>query len=119
MTTGVEHVDETVARAGDIVVLLLILQGVGDINLSVNILNTKRSKSSRKIRIGEAVRVGLVKILIVSLDPTGMKIRHEEKIVTTGDAQGSAFVNGFVCPVVRSIIDRNNGVRAIDVWVPA
>src|SRR5438874_4902737 len=118
MTTGVEHVDETVARAGDIVVLLLILQGVGDINLSVNILNTKRSKSSRKIRIGEAVRVGLLEILVISLDVAGMKICYEEKIVATGDAQGGAFVNGFVCPAVLPVIDRNNRVRAIDVWFP-
>ena len=48
MAVGVEHVNKTEAAAGNIVVLLRVLLRVGYEQVAVNVLDTKRSISSKE-----------------------------------------------------------------------
>ena len=88
--------------------------GVGHKNLTVNIADPERRKTSRQIRVHEAVRIHLLKGLVVSLHPTGIKVGHEKKIVTTGNAQRCAFINR-----ARSVVPGSNSVRAIQRGIPS
>src|SRR5262249_50699841 len=47
-----------------------------------------------------------------------MKIRNEKKIVTVGNAQGCAFINCTVCPVICAVIDGDNGMGHIERRIP-
>jgi len=40
----------------------------------------------------------------------GMEICHVKEIVTGGDTERRAFVNGFVCAAIRAVIDGDNRV---------
>src|SRR5438132_5028590 len=98
-----------------IVVFFLILQRVGHINLTVNILDTEGRKASRNVRIREAVGVSLLKILIVSLDVAGKEIRDEKKIMAAAGAEGGPFVDRFALRIVH----RNDGIGGVDAGIPA
>jgi hypothetical protein len=67
---------------------------VGHKNFAIEISDAERAVHSGKVRVNEPVGVRLMKILIESIDFPPVKVCCVEKIVTVGDAQGCAFVNG-------------------------
>ena len=78
----------------------------------------KQPVPCRKIWVHKAVGIHLVKILIESVNLARMKICCIQEIVTVGDAERSAFVNGAVNAAVRAVIDGDNSVRRIHRRVP-
>ena len=60
-----------------------------------------------------------MKVFIECVDLARMKICRIQEIVTVGDAEGCAFVDGAVNTMVRAVIDGYDGVRRIQRWVPA
>src|SRR2546427_6771605 len=100
------------ARTRFVVVLIgQLLLCVRYIDLTIEIAYPKRRVAGRKNWISEREAGGWLKVFVVGLDLTGMKIRHVEKVVTIGHAQGSAFVN---C-ASSSVILRWDGVSAIEI----
>ena len=93
----------------------VILLGIRHENFAVEIPDAERRVACRKIWIHEAIGRNLMKILIVGFYLAGMEIRCIQEIVTIGDAQRRAFVNGGVNPVVCAVIDSDNGVRSSSV----
>jgi len=63
-------------------------------------------------------RTHLMKILIEGVNVARMKICRIQEIVTVGDAQRCAFVNGAVHSAVCSVIHGDNSVRRIQRRVP-
>src|SRR5437899_1542228 len=47
-----------------------------------------------------------------------MKICHVKEIVTTGNTQRRAFVNGCVRAAIGTVIDGNNRVGGVEVGIP-
>src|SRR5262249_28565990 len=115
---GIEHIDEATAGTGNVIVFLMILLRVGHKNFAVEIPDTKRCISSRKIGIDEAVWSYLMKILIVGFHLAGVKIRYVEKIVTASDAERCPFVNGTVNAAVCAVINCDDGIRRVHARVP-
>src|SRR2546428_623659 len=113
MATGIEHIDKTIAGAGDIVRSLRILQSVGHKNLTIEVADAEGRVARGKIRVGKTAGVNLLKTLIVGFHMAGMEIRHVEEIMTISNAQRGAFINGAVCPSVGAIVDGDNGMGTI------
>src|SRR5205807_9632235 len=101
ITAGVKDIEETISRAGDIVMFIGVLHCIGDKYLPVELANPEWSESSRKSRIGEREAGGRLqrKILIVRFDRAGVKIGYVKKIVTVRHAQRCTFVNSARCSV--------------------
>ena len=59
-----------------------------------------------------------MKTLIVGFNLARMEVCHIQEIVTIGDAQRCAFVNGAVNAAVCAVIHGDNSVRQIQRWVP-
>ena len=97
----------------------VILLGVGHKNFVVEIPDAERRVMIRKVRIDEAVGSHLMKILVVGFNVAAMEIRHKQKIVTIGDAERCAFINGVVRPHVVVMIDGDDGVCRVHHRVPA
>ena len=72
----VEHVDEAVALAGHVVVLVGVLLGVGDIDLAAQDLHVERGEALGEVRVGERTRLqrdGL-EVGVVDLDLAGAEV---------------------------------------------
>src|SRR5215467_11050496 len=96
----------------------MILLGIGYKNLIVEIPDAERRVACGKIWIHEAIRRNPMKILIVGFDTTSVEIRCIQEIVTIGDAERRAFINGGLNTTVCAVIDSDNGVRAVKRRVP-
>src|SRR5207249_12286798 len=83
----------------------MILLRVGHKNFVIEIADAERCIPSRRIWIDEAVGSHLMKILIVGFNLAGVKIRHEQKIVTASNAERCAFVNSAVDTAVGAVIN--------------
>src|SRR4029077_7502471 len=116
LTVRVEDIDETVARARFVIVLvgqLLLCEGYK--NLAAEIADSKWRVPGRKIWISEREATLEDETLVVSFDLTSVKIRHVKKIMTVGDAHGRAFINCATGPIIH----RFERMGAVEVWVPA
>src|SRR5262245_53461562 len=102
----------------DVIFSFVILLRIGHKNFAVEIPNTERPITSRKIRIDEANCIHMINILIESQNLASMEICRIQEIVTVGDAEGCALVDGAVNTAVCSVVDRNNGVRWVYRRVP-
>src|SRR5438034_3025253 len=118
IAAGIKHIDEATAGAMNIILSFGILLGIGHKNFAIEIADAEWSITCRKIRVGEAVRINLLKIFIEGCDLPVMKICHIQEIVIIGDAQRCAFVNGTVNAAVCSVIYSDYSVRRIHGWVP-
>jgi hypothetical protein len=107
---GIEHIDETAARARNIILSIGILFRVGDHDIAIEITNPERRIASGNVWIREWKSTRLKnKILVVSLNLAGMKIRHIEKAVIIRYAHRDAFVNR----VCRTSVHRSEGAGVI------
>jgi len=59
-----------------------------------------------------------MKVFIECVDLACMEICRIQKVVTVRRRPRCAFVNSAVNAVVRAVIDGDDGVRLIQVWVP-
>ena len=96
----------------------MVLLRVGHENFAIEISDAERRITRRKVRVNETVGIHLMKILIVGFDLARVKICHIQKIVTVGDAERCAFVNGAVNAAVCAVIDGDDRVRRIQRRVP-
>src|SRR5262245_4978502 len=102
----------------DVIFSFVILLRIRHKDFAVEIPNPERPITSRKIRIDKAIGIYLMKAFIESVNLASMEICRIQEIVTVGDAEGCAFVNGAVNTAVGSVGDRNNGVRWVHGRVP-
>src|SRR5207237_10310708 len=114
VAAGIEDIYETVAGTGYVISPGGVLFRVGHKNLAVDVTDPERRKTGRQIRVHEAVGIHLLKGLVVTFHPTGIKVGHEKKIVTTGNAQRRAFING-----ARTVVPNSNSLRAIQRGIPS
>src|SRR6266849_1510431 len=102
VAVGVEHIDEAAARAGDVVVLLRVLLGIGHEEIAVEVLDAERREARGDHRIGEAaVGRGAGEgaaggVGAVDLDRAGAEIGREQEHAMHIDAGGEALVDGAV-----------------------
>src|ERR1700726_4105948 len=88
---GIEDVDESVARAGEVVMLVRLLLGEGDKELAADVVDPERRKTSRDARIGEAL--DQVEAAVEHLDGAESEVgRVQEGAGRRGD-QCEALVN--------------------------
>src|SRR5450432_622459 len=107
ITVRVENTDETVARPGHVVVFVGVLFGIGHVNGTVDVLDSKRCIARGNCWIDEGLRgIYLGEILIINLHFASVEIRHVETVSASGRAESSALVNGAISPVVN----RENGL---------
>src|SRR6266576_457981 len=118
IAAGIEHIDEATAGTMNIILSFGILFGIGHKNFTVEIADAEWSITSRKVWIGEAVRINLLKIFVEGCDLPVMKICHIQEIVIIGFAERCAFVNGTVNAAVCSVIHSDYSVRRIHGGVP-
>ncbi len=86
IAAGIEHIDEATAGTGNIILSFGILLGIVHKNFAIEIPDAEWSITSRKVWIGETVRINLLKIFVEGCDLPVMKICHIQKIVIIGDA---------------------------------
>ncbi|KAF5406984.1 MAG: hypothetical protein Udaeo2_29170 [Candidatus Udaeobacter sp.] len=96
----------------------MILQCISHKDLIVESPDAERCVTSRKVGVNEAVGIHLLKILIKGVNLASMEICRKQEIVTVGNAEGCALVDGAVNATVCAVVDRNNGVRRIHGRVP-
>ena len=118
VAAGVEHIDETKAGTGNVILSFGILLGIGHKDFAIEIPDAKWSITGRKVRVDKATGIHLMKIFIVGFDLPCMKIRRIQEIVAVGDAERCAFVNGTVNTMIRTVINGDDGVRLIQRRVP-
>ncbi len=97
----------------------MCLLGVGHKNLAVESVDTEWSVTVRKAGVGKAVLIHLVESLVVSFDAAGVEIGYVKEVMTIGDADRHALVNGAVVAVIRAVIHCLNCMRAVDRRVPS
>src|SRR4029079_10020430 len=102
----------------DIILPFVVLLRVCNKNFAIEIADAKWSITCRKVWICEAVGINLIKVFIEGMDFACMEICRIQEIVTVGDADRCAFINGAVHTIVRAVIDGYDGVRPIHRWVP-
>src|SRR5262245_55158816 len=108
MAVSVENVDKTIARTRHIVVFLRILFGIGDEEVTVNVLDTEGREPSRNVRIckaavdlrrgrrpeaGRAIRGEYV-------DRSGPEVGRKEKDAVHVGAEHQTFIDR-----VRRVVD--------------
>src|SRR6266487_353191 len=102
----------------DIILPFGILLGIRHKNFAIEIADAEWSITSWEVRVGEAVRINLIKVFIEGMNLARMKICRIQEIVTVGFAERCAFVNGTVNAVVCSVIHSDYSVRRIHGGVP-
>ena len=102
----------------DIILPFVVLLGICNKNFAIEISDAERRIISRKVRINEAVGIHLMKVFIEGMNLACMEICRIQEIVTVGDAERCAFVDGAVNTMVRAVIDGDDGVRPIQRRVP-
>src|SRR5438093_7940456 len=118
IAANIEHIDEATAGAMNIILSFGILLGIGHKNFAIEIADAEWSITCRKVGVDEAIGSHLMKIFIEGVDAARMKIRRIQEIVTVGDAERCAFVNGVANAPVCSVIHGDNSVRRIQRRVP-
>src|SRR4029077_2762098 len=116
---GIEYVYEATAGTSNVIFPFVVLLRVGHEDFAIEISDAERSVPSRKVRIHKAVGIYLMKVFIEGVNLARMKICRIQEIVTVGDTEGSAFVDGAVNTMVRAVIDGDDGVRPIQSRVPS
>jgi hypothetical protein len=119
VATGIEHIDEATARTRNVIFSFVVLLGVGHKNFVIEIADAEWPITCRKVWINEAVGIYLMKVFIEGVDLACMEICRIQEIVTIGDAERYAFIDGPVNAVVRAVIDGNDRVHLVQRWVPA
>src|SRR5215831_16151173 len=105
--------------------LVSFLQRVGDVNLTVDVSDAKRSESRHskrgrwQTRIEEFAYINLHKVFVVRFHRAGTKIRHKKEIVTVGYTHRGTLVDRTHTCWYVSIIHCNDGVRGIKHRVPS
>src|SRR5437763_8239619 len=68
VTAGIEHIDESTADTGNVILPICILLRVRHKDFAIEISNAERAVPTGKIRVYKAVLIHLMKILVESLD---------------------------------------------------
>src|SRR5947208_14311826 len=97
----------------DIILPFAILLGIGHKNFAIEIADAEWSITCRKVGVDEAIGINRMKTLVEGVDLARMRICRIQEIVTVGDAEGCALVEGAVNATVCSVVDRNNGVPRV------
>src|SRR5438477_5048065 len=113
----IKHIHEAVAWPGHIIFPFRILQGVGDKNLAIEISDPEWRVTPWKSPIDKTSRVHFMKILVIGLNAPGMEICHIQKIMTIGDAQRRAFINGALASQVCPVIDCDGDGMRLIIWI--
>src|SRR5262245_66569683 len=99
----------------DVIFSFVILLRIRHENFSIEIPDAERRISSRKVGVNEAVGIHLLKILVEGVDLASMEICRIQEIVTVGDAEGCALVDGAVNTAACSVVDGNTGFGGFSV----
>ena len=101
VSVEIEHIDEAVARASDVVMLVVVLHRVRYVELVPDPANIERRETRREVWIAEVARHrrGL-KRRIEDVDRTGAEIRRVEQWAIASHRQREPFVN---CSGRRSV----------------
>src|SRR5947199_6534378 len=102
------------ARARNVIFLCLILLGIGDKNVAVQISDAKRCVSRRKIWVDKTTHGYPVEIFVKYVDPAAMKVGGVKKIMAMSHAHGQAFVD-----IILSAFNSYNSVGLVQGRVPA
>src|SRR4030095_6703021 len=119
VAAGVKHIDEATAGTGNVILFRVILKRVSDKNFAIEIPDAEWSIPRRKVWIGEAVEIHLIKIFIERMNLACMEICRIQEIMTIGFAERCTFVNSGVNAAVCSVIHSDYSVRRIHGGVPA
>ena len=91
---GIEDSDEAVALARYIIALGGVLFGIGDIELTVQILDVEGRKPVGDVRVREGTgEAGRSKVLVEHIDGASMEIGGVEKVARGSAADGQPFVD--------------------------
>src|SRR5262249_26331920 len=94
---GVEHTDEAAAGAGDLVLGVSVLFGVGDVDLAADGGDVERGVAGGQGRVGErAVEVGEVEVLVQNVDLAVVEVGEVEEGGGADLRLGDALVDGAV-----------------------
>ena len=101
VAAGVEHVDEPVPLASDIVFGIGVLLGVADIQFAVDRRDAERSVSRGQVRIGECAepiltKVDLVELAVEDVDLAVVEVGGEEVVLAADLGRGNPFIDGSV-----------------------
>src|SRR5215467_6996136 len=101
VSVGVEDIDEPIARAFHVIVMLVVLQGKGDIEKAINVLDAEGSETlgwgagdraiARQLRVGESIDE--IKFGIELLYLAKAKIGGIEEVAGAGLSEGQPFVD--------------------------
>ena len=72
-----------------------------------------------KASVGKTVLIHLMESLIVSFDAAGMEIGYVKEVMTIGDTDRHALIDGAVIAVIRAVIHRLNCMGAVDRRIPS
>src|SRR5262249_26402421 len=88
---GCKHVDEAVPGTTDVIVLLVVLQSKGDVEIAFNVFNPERSVAQRDRGIGE----GLCEVerRVVHLYDSIVEVGGVDESLAPARSGGEAFVN--------------------------
>ena len=94
VAVGIEDINEAVALACDVIVLVGILFGIGDIEVAVQVLDVEGGKSGGDTWVREGPgEAGRLKVLVEHVDGASMEISSVEKVVGANAADGQPFVD--------------------------
>src|SRR2546426_11997424 len=94
LAIGIKNINEAVALPRYVIVLVLVLFGIGDIELAVQILDVEGGKPGGDFRVKEGKRENnRSKFPVEYVDPASMEIGSVEKIASGTAADGQPFVD--------------------------
>src|SRR5215469_16996246 len=116
MAVGIEDIDEPMAQTWHVTVLLCILFGIRNIELAIDIFNTKGRIPLGEVRIDEGTREpGGSKLLIEHIDGASVEIGGIKEDPRQIGAKGKSFVDRpGAC-----IIHCQNCMRHVNAQAPA
>src|SRR5215470_6350997 len=87
MPVGIENIDKAIARARHVVVFFIILLGVGDKEITIDVLDAEWRETGRNVRIGEVTVSGYRDVHTIAavrsgaehVDGPGAEVRGKEK----------------------------------------
>src|SRR5438445_7851869 len=115
MPFGVEYVDESVSRSGDVVVLVGVLHRVGHVERSIDIADAEGREARGDRRIGErAVEGRKREVTVENVDGTRLEVGGEEEVAGSVAPKREALVDGR-----RRLVSLKDRLGRINVAVPA
>src|SRR5262249_10123440 len=117
---GIKDIDKTVAQPRLIVMLISLLERIGDKEVASNVLNTKRRKTraaqgrGRELRVAKTSELNLIEVLVKNVYGAQVKIGGVQEGALSVCAQGQAFVDR----IGRRVIHGENGIVRIEIGAP-